>query len=311
MEHNNGENHDWPVQRRLQGFVNRHMADIALETLQERLSAMSDEMHNLAEHVSKRTGEELKDESRRGDVSFRTVPPLSSACSSGAAARLISAPSTETATQRKIIALLVEIKEEQQRQWTVLRDLQAQLQGQTGYGEEDEEALDIDLPLRTLEQLDEMERQLEDTGIQKRMVSYLSRMGGATVDDAVRRLMQAVLSFAVGSELNWVGRGQKRSFRNTRLQGVLFQSQSPNILVHEEDPWSRLGAKPKAQICSTHAFQKPWIVIRGEKKQGKGKLEQHLSTVGLEPVPQSTMVPVPVPVPDYREQLLDRQLLAP
>ncbi|XP_076599596.1 uncharacterized protein LOC143328377 isoform X2 [Chaetodon auriga] len=224
MEHNNGENHDWPVQRRLQGFVNRHMADIALETLQERLSAMSDEMHNLAEHVSKRTGEELKDESRRGDVSFRTVPPLSSACSSGAAARLISAPSTETATQRKIIALLVEIKEEQQRQWTVLRDLQAQLQGQTGYGEEDEEALDIDLPLRTLEQLDEMERQLEDTGIQKRMVSYLSRMGGATVDDAVRRLMQAVLSFAVGSELNWVGRGQKRSFRNTRLQGVLFRA---------------------------------------------------------------------------------------
>lgn len=48
-------------------------------------------------------------------------------------------------------------------------------------------------------------------------------MGGATVDDAVRRLMQAVLSFAVGSELNWVGRGQKRSFRNTRLQEVLFR----------------------------------------------------------------------------------------
>ncbi|CAB1312638.1 unnamed protein product, partial [Coregonus sp. 'balchen'] len=47
-------------------------------------------------------------------------------------------------------------------------------------------------------------------------------MGGATFDDAVRRLMQAVLSFAVGSELNWVGHGQKRSFRNTRLQGVLF-----------------------------------------------------------------------------------------
>ncbi len=51
-------------------------------------------------------------------------------------------------------------------------------------------------------------------------------MGGATVDDAVRRLMHAVLSFSVGSELNWVGRGQKRSFRNTRLQGVLFRKQS-------------------------------------------------------------------------------------
>lgn len=78
--------------------------------------------------------------------------------------------SPETAAQRKIIALLVEIKEEQQRQWAVLRDLQARLQGQTGYEEEDVEALDMDLPLRTLQQLDEMERQLEEPGIQKRMV---------------------------------------------------------------------------------------------------------------------------------------------
>ncbi|XP_044070970.1 uncharacterized protein si:dkey-187a12.4 [Siniperca chuatsi] len=224
MEHDNGDNHDWPMQGRVEGFVNKHMADIALETLQQRLSAVSNEMNSLAEHVSRRSGEEFKDEVRRGDVIFGVEPPLSSACSSGAVDKIISAPSTETAAQRKIIALLVEIKEEQQRQWAVLRDLQARLQGQTGHKDEDVEALDMDLPLRTLEQLDEMERQLVDAGIQKRMVSYLSRMGGATVDDAVRRLMQAVLSFALGSELNWVGRGQKRSFRNTRLQGVLFRA---------------------------------------------------------------------------------------
>lgn len=66
-------------------------------------------------------------------------------------------------------------------------------------------------------------------------VSHLSRMGGATVDDAVRRLMQAVLSYSVGSELNWVGRGQKRSFRNTRLQGVLFCKCSRKMLsMHDE-----------------------------------------------------------------------------
>eukprot|EP00064_Thunnus_orientalis_P008583 superscaffoldBa00001030_g8606 len=210
------------MQRRVDGLVNKHMADIALETLQHRLSAVSDEMHSLVEHVSRRSGEEFKDEPRRGDVSFG-VEPLSD-CSTEAADKFISASSTEPVAQRKIISLLVEIKEEQQRQWEVLRDLQARLQSQAGYEEEDVEALEMDLPLNTLEQLDEMERQLEDPGIQKRMVSYLSRMGGATVDDAVRRLMQAVLSFAVGSELNWVGRGQKRSFRNTRLQGVLFRA---------------------------------------------------------------------------------------
>ncbi|KAK5853604.1 hypothetical protein PBY51_014744 [Eleginops maclovinus] len=215
MEHDNGDNHNWPVQRREEGLVNKHMADIDRETLQQRLCA--GEIHSLTERVSRRSGEEFPDEPRRGGVSFGEEPTLS--CGSGAE---LSAPSTETAAQRKIIALLVEIKEEQQRQWAVLKDLQARLQGQTSYEEEDVEDLDMDLPLRTLEQLDEMERQLEETGTQKRMVSYLSRMGGATVDDAVRRLMQSVFTFAVGSELNWVGRGRKRSFRNTRLQGVLF-----------------------------------------------------------------------------------------
>ncbi|KAK5908060.1 hypothetical protein CgunFtcFv8_016151 [Champsocephalus gunnari] len=221
MEHDNGDNHNWPMQRREQGLVNKHMADIARESLQQRLCA--GEMHSLTERGSRRSGEEFPDEPRRRDVSFGEEPPLSTACSSGADKLLSAPPSTETAAQGKIIALLVEIKEEQQRQWAVLKDLQARLPGQSiNEEEEDVEDLDMDLPLRTLEQLDEMERQLEETGSQKRMVSYLSRMGGATVDDAVRRLMQSVLTFAVGSELNWVGRGRKRSFRNTRLQGVLF-----------------------------------------------------------------------------------------
>ncbi|KAI4812903.1 hypothetical protein KUCAC02_024265 [Chaenocephalus aceratus] len=221
MEHDNGDNHNWPMQRREQGLVNKHMADIARESLQQRLCA--GEMHSLTERGSRRSGEEFTDEPRRRDVSFGEEPPLSTACSSGADKLLSAPPSTETAAQGKIIALLVEIKEEQQRQWAVLKDLQARLPGQRiNEEEEDVEDLDMDLPLRTLEQLDEMERQLEEAGSQKRMVSYLSRMGGATVDDAVRRLMQSVLTFAVGSELNWVGRGRKRSFRNTRLQGVLF-----------------------------------------------------------------------------------------
>ncbi|KAM8738135.1 uncharacterized protein AB9X84_020696 [Acanthopagrus schlegelii] len=224
MEPVEEDSHDWPVQQRVEGYVNKHMADIALETLQQKLSVVSDEMHSLAEQVTRRSGGVFKDEPRREGQSFGVEPPLPSACSSGAADRFMTYPSSESAAQRKIIALLVEIKEEQQRQWAALRDIQAQLQGQTCCEEEDVEALHMDLPLRTLEQLDEMEGHLEDPGTQKRMVSYLSRMGGATVDDAVRRLMQAVLSFAVGSELNWVGRGQKRSFRNTRLQGVLFRA---------------------------------------------------------------------------------------
>ncbi|KAI3363491.1 hypothetical protein L3Q82_011582 [Scortum barcoo] len=225
MNQDSGDTQDWPMHRRVEGFVNKHMAHIAVDALQQRLSAVSEEMHSLAEHVSRRSGGDRKEEPRRVELSPEVEPLLSSSISLRESDRFMSAPSTETAAQRKIIALLVEIREEQQRQWAVLSDLQARLQGQTECEDEDVEALDMELPLRTLEQLDEMERRLEDAGIQKRMVvSYLSRMGGAAVDDAVRRLMQAVLSFALGSELNWVGRGQKRSFRNTRLQGVLFRA---------------------------------------------------------------------------------------
>ncbi|XP_076018159.1 uncharacterized protein LOC143009941 [Genypterus blacodes] len=225
MEHN-GDYSEWGMQqRRVEGLVSKHMADIALDTLQQRLAAVSDEMHSLSEHVSsRRSGEVSKAEPPTG-----TVTRAGELHASGHSTddKLMSS-STENAAQRKIISLLVEIKEEQQRQWVVLRDLQTRILGQASNKEEEEEeeveAVDLNLPLRTLEQLDNMEKQLEEPATQKRMVSFLSRMGGATVDDAVRRLMQAVLSFAVGSELNWVGRGQKRSFRVTRLQAILFRA---------------------------------------------------------------------------------------
>ncbi|KAF5910112.1 uncharacterized protein DAT39_000271, partial [Clarias magur] len=129
--------------------------------------------------------------------------------------------------------------------------------------EEDVESLDIDLPLQTMEQLDETERYLEDDGAQKRMVSHLSRMGGATVDDAVRRLMQAVLSFSVGSELNWVGRGQKRSFRNTRLQGVLFRA---------------LKKTPVGKEATHHQFAdvvKKWLRFAPFRQGGSGRRQHY------------------------------------
>lgn len=51
----------------------------------------------------------------------------------------------------------------------MLKDLQAMIQGHMC--EEDVETLDIDLPLQTMEQLDETEKYLENDGAQKRMVN--------------------------------------------------------------------------------------------------------------------------------------------
>lgn len=50
----------------------------------------------------------------------------------------------------------------------MLKDLQAMIQGHMC--EEDVETLDIELPLQTMEQLDETETYLENDGAQKRMV---------------------------------------------------------------------------------------------------------------------------------------------
>ncbi|XP_030628582.1 uncharacterized protein si:dkey-187a12.4 [Chanos chanos] len=261
MEQNNGSTSNWTIQRRVEGLVNKHMADMALETLQQRLTAVSEEMNHLSDDLSRR--EEIPkradDVSRRTDVNYN-VETISETYT-GVAGEKLMPDTSETAAQRKIISLLIEIKEEQQRQWAVLKDLQARLQGQVC--EEEVEALDIDLPLQTMEQLDETEKHLEDAGAQKRMVSHLSRMGGATVDDAVRRLMQAVLSFGVGSELNWVGRGQKRSFRNTRLQGVLFRA---------------LKRTPVGKEATHHQFAdvvKKWLRFAPFRQGGSGRRQHY------------------------------------
>ncbi|XP_060780749.1 uncharacterized protein si:dkey-187a12.4 isoform X2 [Neoarius graeffei] len=268
MEGSNGKSSSWAMERRVEGLVNKHMADMALETLQQRLSAVSQEMNHLSAEISRREdSKRVEDLPRRSDSHFiaGSLPEsyneelveekkLMANTSS-------SSSSAEAAAQRKIISLLLEIKEEQQRQWAVLKDLQAMIQGHMC--EEDVETLDIDLPLQTMEQLDETEKYLENDGAQKRMVSHLSRMGGATVDDAVRRLMQAVLSFSVGSELNWVGRGQKRSFRNTRLQGVLFRA---------------LKKTPVGKEATHHQFAdvvKKWLRFAPFRQGGSGRRQHY------------------------------------
>ncbi|XP_066535958.1 uncharacterized protein si:dkey-187a12.4 isoform X2 [Hoplias malabaricus] len=271
MEQNSRNGTNWAIQRRVEGLVNKHMADMALETLQQRLSTVSEEMNHLSEDLSGREDgpkRAVEDTPRRTDVNFSLNPHSESNSAQTVGEKFIpvtssssSSSSSETEAQRRIISLLLEIKEEQQRQWVVLKELQTRIQGQMW--DEEVEALDIDLPLRTMEQLDEAERHLEDAGAQKRMVSHLSRMGGATVDDAVRRLMQAVLSFGVGSELNWVGRGQKRSFRNTRLQGVLFRA---------------LKRTPVGKDATHHQFAdvvKKWLRFAPFRQGGSGRRQHY------------------------------------
>ncbi|XP_023696002.1 uncharacterized protein [Paramormyrops kingsleyae] len=270
MAQNNGSGAHWSIQRRVEGLVNKHMADMALETLQHRLSVVSEEMNHLSEEAQRRPEEDpsrhAEDPSRHADMNFDVESQSEAYSSGGSEGKLPQiAASSETAAQRKIISLLIEIKEEQKKQWVILKELQARMQGPVC--DDDDETLEVDLPLRSMEQLDETERYLEDAVAQRKLVTHLSRMGGATVDDAIRRLMQAVLSFGVGSEMNWAGRGEKRSFRNTRLQGVLFRA---------------LKKTPVGKDATQHQFAdvvKKWLRFAPFRQGGSGRRQHYKPTV--------------------------------
>lgn len=59
------------MERRVEGLVNKHMADMALETLQQRLSAVSQEMNHLSAEISRR-----EDSNRVEDLPRRTDPQV-------------------------------------------------------------------------------------------------------------------------------------------------------------------------------------------------------------------------------------------
>lgn len=71
MEGSNGNSSNWAVDRRVEGLVNKHMADMALDTLQQRLSAVSQEMNHLSAEISRREdSKRLEDLARRTDPHF-------------------------------------------------------------------------------------------------------------------------------------------------------------------------------------------------------------------------------------------------
>lgn len=108
MEQNNANSQNWSVQqqRRVEGLVNKHMADIALETLQHRLSLVSEEMNHLSNELSRRDDvlKRAEDVPRRSDLNFNVEPPLADAYTSsstgGAGEKLLPTVSNAGKQQR-------------------------------------------------------------------------------------------------------------------------------------------------------------------------------------------------------------------
>ncbi|KAF4116428.1 hypothetical protein G5714_003917 [Onychostoma macrolepis] len=76
-------------------------------------------------------------------------------------------------------------------------------------------------PLKTMEELDKLERQLSEKALMQKMVNRLSISGGHTLKKTIWRICSKVFR-PVAKQLNWCGRGEKRGIRKTNIGALLI-----------------------------------------------------------------------------------------
>lgn len=110
MEGSNGNSSSWAMERRVEGLVNKHMADMALETLQQRLSAVSQEMNHLSAEISRR-----EDSKRVEGLPQRSDPHFS-------VGSLPESYNEELVDEKKLMAnISTSSSSAGRRQWSALR----------------------------------------------------------------------------------------------------------------------------------------------------------------------------------------------
>ncbi|XP_051728065.1 uncharacterized protein LOC127500711 isoform X3 [Ctenopharyngodon idella] len=82
----------------------------------------------------------------------------------------------------------------------------------------------LNLPLRTFEDVDRIERQLKKAKTHKKYVKYLSGLGGVGAKDVIKNIMQQVLADDLAKEFNWQGRGEKRPLSQLILTDVIREA---------------------------------------------------------------------------------------
>ncbi|XP_042601092.1 uncharacterized protein LOC109064522 [Cyprinus carpio] len=84
----------------------------------------------------------------------------------------------------------------------------------------------LNLPLRTFEDMERTERELNTTTTRKTYVKYLSGLGGFGNRDVIKNIMQHVLIDDLANEFNWQGRGNKKPFSQLTLADVIREAAS-------------------------------------------------------------------------------------
>ncbi|XP_056596715.1 uncharacterized protein LOC130415192 [Triplophysa dalaica] len=79
----------------------------------------------------------------------------------------------------------------------------------------------LDLPLRSIEDVQRLERELKVATTRKKYVNYLSGLAAFGLKDVIKSMMQHVLTNDLVKEFNWTGKGDKKPFSNLVLADVI------------------------------------------------------------------------------------------
>ncbi|XP_071811212.1 uncharacterized protein [Apostichopus japonicus] len=132
--------------------------------------------------------------------------------------------------EKRVISMLTEIKAEVQHNKLLLKTLtEANV-----LPESEEDDWLNEFPLKSLEGITSLEEKLKnDTGSRKKLVQKLSMIGGTNLDSSVRRILSFLMSSALATKFNWLGRGsaEKKAFSTLLLKDLIFRAISRNPLT--------------------------------------------------------------------------------
>ncbi|KAK1904748.1 Lipoprotein-releasing system ATP-binding protein LolD [Dissostichus eleginoides] len=85
-----------------------------------------------------------------------------------------------------------------------------------------EDNFPIMLPLTNEEQFDETEAALREEAVRRKMITHLALVGGTNSENMIRRMLSAAMTNSLACIFNWVGKGEKRAFKDTLIKDCMF-----------------------------------------------------------------------------------------
>ncbi|KAI9536273.1 hypothetical protein NQZ68_034830 [Dissostichus eleginoides] len=88
--------------------------------------------------------------------------------------------------------------------------------------ESQEDNFPIMLPLTNEEKFDETEAALREEAARRKMITRLALVGGTNSENMIRRMLSAAMTNSLACIFNWVGKGEKRAFKDTLIKDCMF-----------------------------------------------------------------------------------------